>query len=143
MSTLENPSPQLAAVVKFYEAIAAWRFKDLEELFSEDYTSTTLPATANQPVRNKTEGIQHARNVGAAFGFTPLKYEIFQFTESAGKIWTHSRLYNDDLQFSSESVFIFSLSSGDKIEITAVHDFIDTKLAADHAAAAAAAAKKQ
>jgi len=183
MSTLENPSSQLATVLKFYEAIIAWKFEDLEELFSEDYRSKTLPATANQPIRNKVEGIEHARDVGAALGFAPLKvcvvffrpriaflmrvcptpqYEIYQFIETEGKIWAHvrcedvrcdfittnrlttflpctymqSKIYNDDIKFNNESIFVFSLSSGDNVRITGIDDFIDTKLAADYAAAA-------
>ncbi|KAI9453122.1 hypothetical protein F5148DRAFT_1289298 [Russula earlei] len=136
-----NPSPQFTAVLKFYEAIGFWKFDVLEKLFSEEYTSTTLPASANQPVRDKRQGIAYAKTFGGALGYAPLKYEIFQFIEGAGKIWAHSRFYNDDIKFNSESVFIFSLSSGDDIKITGVHDFIDTKLAADFAAAAAASAQ--
>jgi hypothetical protein len=48
--------------------------------------------------------------------------------------------------FSNESVFIFTLSSpgpGEKVKITAIHDFVDTKQAADTAAAAAAAAAQR
>jgi hypothetical protein len=39
--------------------------------------------------------------------------------------------------FNSESIFIFTLSAGDNIQITAIQEFIDTKLAAEFAAAAA------
>ena len=41
--------------------------------------------------------------------------------------------------FNNESIFIFTLGSGDNIQITAIQEFIDTKLAAEFAAAASAA----
>jgi hypothetical protein len=56
-------------------------------------------------------------------------------------VFVQSRLYNESLQFNAESIFIFTLSStGDDVRITAIEEFIDTKLAADFAAAAAAPA---
>jgi hypothetical protein len=51
-----------------------------------------------------------------------------------------SRLYGEipgGFQFNSESVYIFTLSSGDDVKITAIQEYIDTKLAADFAASAA------
>ena len=54
-----------------------------------------------------------------------------------------SRLYGDlpgGVAFNTESIFIFTLSSGDNTQITAIQEFIDTKLAAEFAAAASAAA---
>ena len=53
-----------------------------------------------------------------------------------------SRLYGElpgGHQFNGESVYIFTLASGGD-QIVGIQEFIDTKLAADFAAAAAAAA---
>ena len=50
-----------------------------------------------------------------------------------------SRLYGNlpgGIVFNSESIFIFTLSAGDNIQITAIREFIDTKQAAEFAAAA-------
>lgn len=73
MATLSNPSPQLRAVLGFYDAITNWKFDVIEELFSEDYIHTTLPASAKEPPKNKAQGIAHAKGVAAALGNTPLK----------------------------------------------------------------------
>ncbi|KAI0291003.1 hypothetical protein BC826DRAFT_514111 [Russula brevipes] len=141
-ANLTNPSPQLSVVLQWYKAVTAWKFDVLEELFSDDYIHKTLPASANEQPKNKAEGIAHAKAVGALFGYKPLQYEIFQLSENAGTIWVHSRLYGDSPggPFTHESIFIFTLSSGDDIKITAIQDFVDTKLTAELAAAAAASA---
>ncbi|KAH9005642.1 hypothetical protein EDB86DRAFT_2879772 [Lactarius hatsudake] len=161
-----NPSAQLSVVLKFYEAIATWKFDVLEALFSDDYIHKTLPATANDPPKNKTEGIEYAKSLGKLIGYTSLKYEIFQLNEAPGSIWVHvrpeqhffqriytcitdiscliqSRLYGDlpdGVAFNIESIYIFTLSSGDNIQITAIQEFIDTKLAAELEAVTSAAA---
>jgi hypothetical protein len=54
-----------------------------------------------------------------------------------------SRLYTDNLAFNSESIFMFTLSSGDTIQITAIQDFIDTKMVAELAAAATSSNAQQ
>jgi len=138
--SLSNPSPQLSAVLRWYDAITTWKFDVVEELFSDDYTHTTLPSSAKVPPKNKAEGLAHAKAVAGALGYTPLKYEIYKFNESKESIWVYSKLYGEGpggASFANESVFIFTLSSsGDKVKITAIQDFIDTKQAADAAAAA-------
>lgn len=51
-----------------------------------------------------------------------------------------SRLYGaipGGVELNSESVYIFTLSSGDDVKMTAIQEFIDTKLTAEFAAAAA------
>src|SRR5258708_1166023 len=71
--TLSNPSPQLRAVLQFYDAITTWKFDAIEELFSEDYVHTTLPSSAKEPPKSKAQGLAHAKGVAAALGYTPLK----------------------------------------------------------------------
>ncbi|KAI9444093.1 hypothetical protein H4582DRAFT_2190254 [Lactarius indigo] len=100
----------------FTRPIATWKFDVLEALFSDDYIHKTLPATANDPPKNKAEGIGHAKSIGKLLGYTDLKYEIFQSNEAPGSIWVHSRLYGDlpgGVAFNTESIYIFTLSSGD------------------------------
>ncbi|KAI0277982.1 hypothetical protein BGY98DRAFT_934033 [Russula aff. rugulosa BPL654] len=138
--TISNPSPQLSAVLQFYDAITTWKFDTVEELFDDDYIHTTLPSTVKEPPKNKAQGLAHAKNVAAALGYTPLKYEIFQLNESKESIWAHAKLYGEGpggISFANESIFIFTLkSSGDNVKITSVQDFVDTKQTADAAAAA-------
>ena len=71
--TVSNPSPQLSAVLQFYDAITTWKFDTVEELFDDDYIHTTLPSTVKEPPKNKAEGVAHAKAVAAALGYTPLK----------------------------------------------------------------------
>ncbi|KAI0278523.1 hypothetical protein BC826DRAFT_1106158 [Russula brevipes] len=146
---LTNPSPQLGAVLQWHKAATAWEFDVLEALLSDDYTYKIHPASANKQPKNKGEAVAYAKFVGALFGYKPLKYEILQFSEHAGTIWVHSRVYGDGPgglpthEFSYESIFIFTVSSGDDIKITAIQDFVDTKLNAELTAAAAASATAQ
>jgi hypothetical protein len=107
MSPISNPSAQLSVVLRWYDAISNWKFDVLEELLSEDYLHETLPATANDPPKNKAEGIEHAKSVGNSLGYTPLQvrrafinwsrnhvlpqYEIFRLNETPGNIWLHVR----------------------------------------------------
>jgi ketosteroid isomerase-like protein len=67
-----SSSPQFGAVRQFYEAITRWDFDALEKLFSEEYVHKTLPASADDPPKNKAQGIAHARAVGAMLGHAPL-----------------------------------------------------------------------
>lgn len=66
-------SPQFNAVQQFYDAVTTWKFDVLESLFSDDYVSKVLPASANVPPKDKAEGIQHAKDIGASIGYAPLK----------------------------------------------------------------------
>lgn len=143
MSPTSNPSAQLSVVLKWYEAVSTWKFDVLEAVLSDDYIHDTLPATANDTRKNKAEGIEYAKSIGGLLGYSHLQSEIFKLSETPGSIWVHSRLYGDvpgGVAFNNESIFIFTLSSGDNIQITAIQEFIDTKLIAEFAAAAAAAA---
>jgi hypothetical protein len=71
--TVSNPSPQLSAVLEFYDAITNWKFETVEKLFDDDYVHTTLPSTTKEPPKNKAQGLAHAKGVAAALGYTPLK----------------------------------------------------------------------
>ena len=68
-----TPSQVNATVTRFYEAVTVWNLDALEELFSENYEHKTLPATANDPPKNKQQGINHAKCVGDSLGRTNLK----------------------------------------------------------------------
>jgi hypothetical protein len=89
--TFSDPSPQLSAVLQFYEAITNWKFDVVEELFSDDYIHTTLPSSAKEPPKDKAQGLAHAKGLAAALGYTPLKYEILQLNESKESVWVHVR----------------------------------------------------
>ena len=71
--TVSNPSPQLGAVLQFYDGITNWKFDAIEDLFDNDYIHTTLPSTAKEPPKNKAQGLAHAKAVAAALGYTPMK----------------------------------------------------------------------
>ncbi|KAH9975953.1 hypothetical protein BGW80DRAFT_1250794 [Lactifluus volemus] len=135
--SLTNPSRQLSTVLKWFEEITSWNFDAVSSMLSDDYKHTTLPASAGEAPKDKAQGIAHAKAIASLLGHAPLKYEICQLNESPGSIWVHARLYTDNLAFNSESIFMFTLSSGDNIQITAIQDYIDTKMAAELAAAAA------
>lgn len=141
--TIAKPSSSQvnATVTKFYEAVTAWDFDALETLFSEDYEHRTLPASANDPPKDKKQGIEFARAIGQLLGHAKLNYEIFKSIELPGSVWAHTRLYGElrgGHQFNGESIYIFTLSSeGDRI--VGIQEFIDTKAAADFAAASAPA----
>ena len=73
MSSTSNPSAQLSVVLKWYDAVSTWKFDVLEEQFSDDYVHKTLPATANDPPKNKAQGIEYAKSIGKLLGYTHLQ----------------------------------------------------------------------
>lgn len=109
MSPTSEPSAQLSVVLRWYDAVSTWKFNVLEEQFSEDYIHETLPSSANDPPKNKAQGIEFAKTVGKLLGHTPLQvchvvhssnscrnhvlpqYEIFRLSETPGHIWVHVR----------------------------------------------------
>lgn len=114
MTVAKSSSSQVnATVTKFYEAVTAWDFDALETLFSEDYEHRTLPASANDPPKNKKQGIEFARAIGKLLGHAKLnvrdrritiarasdsdvvfhftQYEIFKSIELPGSVWAHVR----------------------------------------------------
>jgi hypothetical protein len=72
MAFSKQSSPQFNVVEQFYTAVTTWKFDLLESLLSDDYVSKILPASANVPPKNKAEGIQHAKDIGASVNYTPL-----------------------------------------------------------------------
>lgn len=80
--SLDNPSRQFSVILRWYDAVTTWKFDVLEEQFSEDYKHTTLPATANDPPKNKAEGIEYAKGVAALLGHRPLKVNASSFPQS-------------------------------------------------------------
>jgi hypothetical protein len=80
--TVSNPSPQLSAVLRFYDGITNWKFDTIEELFDADYIHTTLPSTAKEPQKNKAQGLAHAKGVAAALGYTPMKVTCWVDSQS-------------------------------------------------------------
>ena len=113
MTVAKSSSSQVnATVTKFYEAVTAWDIDALETLFSEDYEHRTLPTSANDPPKNKKQGIEYARTIGDLLGHAKLnvrdrrititrasdsdvfyitQYEIFKSIELAGSVWAHVR----------------------------------------------------
>ena len=73
MSSTSIPSAQLSVVLKWYEAVSTWKFDVLEAQFSDNYIHKTLPATANDPPKNKAQGIEHAKSIGKLLGYTHLQ----------------------------------------------------------------------
>ncbi len=73
MSSISNPSAQLSVVLKWYGAISTWQFDVLEALLSDDYIHKTLPASANDPPKNKAKGIEHAKSIAQSLGYTHLE----------------------------------------------------------------------
>jgi hypothetical protein len=73
MTVSKSSSSQLnTTVTKFYEAVTGWDFDALETLFSEDYEHRTHPASANDPPKNKKQGIEFARTIGGLLGHAKL-----------------------------------------------------------------------
>jgi hypothetical protein len=48
-------------------------FDILEAQFSDDYIHKTLPSTANDPPKDKTQGIEYAKSFGKLLGYRDLQ----------------------------------------------------------------------
>ena len=69
MNVAKSSSPHInATVTRFFEGLKDWDFDIIEEVFSEDFVHTTLPASTNEPPRDKKRGIEHAKAVAALLG---------------------------------------------------------------------------
>jgi molybdopterin biosynthesis enzyme len=59
-----NPSPQLRTALAWIEGFNTWNIDLIaEQLSSEQYEHRILPASLNQPVRNKEQYVQYFRGV--------------------------------------------------------------------------------
>ncbi|KAI0316309.1 hypothetical protein OF83DRAFT_1173022 [Amylostereum chailletii] len=133
-SSPANPTPQLNTVLVWYKAVSSWDIAALTTLLSENYVHHTLPASANDPPKNKTEGLAHARKMGEIFGNKPMNYEIYDVNEAEGKIWVHSKLSIEvpsGPSFNNESIFIFTIDPATPGEIAIIKEFVDTKMMHD------------
>ena len=90
MSTIQNPSAQLSVVLEFYKAVSTWKFGFLEAKFSDDYIHKTLPATANDPPKNKAQGIEYAKCIGKSLGYAPLQVRSVSVNWSRNHVLYHS-----------------------------------------------------
>lgn len=70
---MSSQSSTLAAVFAWYAATANWDFDALADLFDDDYRHTTLPASADDGVKNKEAALSYVRAVAEALGHLPMK----------------------------------------------------------------------
>ncbi|KAI0027548.1 hypothetical protein K488DRAFT_74448 [Vararia minispora EC-137] len=133
-TTPPPPSPQLQTVLTWYHALASWDLDTVSSLMRDDYTHVTLPATADDGVKDKEEGLAYARGIANLFGGFPVKHEIYDVVESGDKIWVHSKLLGSlpsGVTFNNESLFLFTLAEsrrGGRPQIKGVKEFVDTKM---------------
>ena len=73
---MSQQSAQLGVVLRWYDAITTWKFDVVEELFADDYEHTTVPASANEPPKNKAQGIEHAKYIGKLLGYPCLQVRL-------------------------------------------------------------------
>ena len=73
---LEGHSPILSAVVAWYNAVTNWDLDALADLFDDSYRHTTLPAIADDGVKNKEQGLAYTRSVSEALGKLPMKVTL-------------------------------------------------------------------
>ena len=70
--SVSNPSPQLSAVLKWYDAVSTWNIEAFSSSLAEEYTQSTLPVSAGQAQKDKAQGVAHAKAVAASLGNVPL-----------------------------------------------------------------------
>ncbi|VDB92352.1 unnamed protein product [Peniophora sp. CBMAI 1063] len=133
-----SESPVLSTVRAWYDATAKWDLNALADLFHDTYYHQTIPAIADDGIKNKKQALDYADSVSEALGKLPMKvifhYELFDIIESQNRIWVHSRLYAEKdgkILFNNESIFLFTLTEDDKPKIKAIREFVDTKTLSD------------
>ncbi|KZV76791.1 hypothetical protein PENSPDRAFT_343788 [Peniophora sp. CONT] len=127
-------SPTLSTVLAWYAAAASWDFDALANLFDDTYHHKTIPAIADDGIKDKEKALAYARSISEALGKLPMKYEIFDHIESDNRVWAHSRLYAEEdgkTLFNNESIFLFTLTEGDKPKVKEIREFVDTKTLSD------------
>jgi hypothetical protein len=69
----QTPSVQKQTIQAWYRALVKWDLETAGSLMHDDYTHITLPATADDGVKNKEEGLAHARAMSDLFGQSPIE----------------------------------------------------------------------
>ena len=54
----DQPSPQLKAVLDYFDCLETWDFEKIATLSAPYFTQKTLPASLNVPARSKSEDIK-------------------------------------------------------------------------------------
>ena len=54
-----QPSPQLKAVLDYFDCLKTWDFEKITKLSAPYFTQKTLPASLGVPARSKSEDIKH------------------------------------------------------------------------------------
>ena len=59
----DEPSPQLKAVLDYFDCLKTWDFEKIPKLSVSSFTQKTLPASLNIPTRSKSEDINNLHDL--------------------------------------------------------------------------------
>ena len=59
----QQPSPQLKAVLDYFDCLKTWDFEKIAKLSTPYFTQKTLPASLNVPPRSKSEDINNLHDL--------------------------------------------------------------------------------
>ena len=68
-----QPSPQLTAVLDYFDCLKTWDFEKIAKLSAPYYTQRTLPASLSVPPRNKSEDIDNLHTLRDLLKGAPLE----------------------------------------------------------------------
>jgi hypothetical protein len=69
----DQPSPQLKAVLEYFDCLKTWDFEKVTKLSTPYFTQKTLPASMNVPTRNKSEDIKNLHDLQGLLKGGPLE----------------------------------------------------------------------
>ena len=68
-----DPSPQLKAVIDYFDCLKTWDFEKITELSTPYFTQKTLPASLSVPARGKSEDISNLHDLRDLLKGAPLE----------------------------------------------------------------------
>ncbi|SRR6266403_3257619 len=78
-----HPSPQLKAVLDYFDCLKTWEFEKITKLSTSYFTQKTLPASLGVPARSKSEDIKHLHTLQDSLKGGPLEVCNYQTLESS------------------------------------------------------------
>ena len=69
----QDPSPQLKAVLDYFDCLRTWDFEKITKLSTPYFTQKTLPASLSVPTRGKSEDIKNLHSLRDLLKGDPLE----------------------------------------------------------------------
>jgi len=130
-----SPSPQLAAVLKWIDAVTSANFVELGDAITDDYIHALLPASLGAPLTHGRDAtIQVYKDILSALKVFSIT--IHEVTEVPGKVVIHASgdaKTGSGFHYLNEYMFTFNLTqqADGSFKVAKTQEFTDSKATAE------------